>query len=122
MGVTPRRNPDIVVAVFFEGGEHGKLAARLAAQVIHAWVEKQRKVRNDLNYAAVDKDGRPVELSGIWNEGTTEEGGEKLGAGTLVVQSANASSAPAVVVKPSKSVPRRVPAAAPEATLAAQVH
>src|SRR3954447_2067342 len=27
VGFTPRRNPDIVVAVLFEGGEHGKLAA-----------------------------------------------------------------------------------------------
>ena len=43
VGVTPRRNPDIVVAVLFEGGEHGKLAARMAAQVIKAYVEKQRR-------------------------------------------------------------------------------
>src|SRR6266404_1962208 len=41
VGVTPRRNPQIVVAVLFEGGEHGKLAARLAAQFIKAYVEKQ---------------------------------------------------------------------------------
>ncbi|HKR83445.1 MAG TPA: penicillin-binding protein 2 [Terriglobales bacterium] len=78
VGVTPRRNPDIVVAVLFEGGEHGPLAARIAAQVIHAWVEKQRKVRNDNNYAAVDKEGHPIELTGIWNEGTTDEGSERL--------------------------------------------
>jgi len=31
---TPRRNPDIIVVVLFEGGEHGRLAARLATQVI----------------------------------------------------------------------------------------
>ena len=36
MGFTPRRNPDIIVCVLFEGGEHGKLAARLATQVIKA--------------------------------------------------------------------------------------
>ena len=74
VGVTPRRNPDIVVAILFEGGEHGKLAARLAAQIIHAWVDKQRKVRNNNNYAAVDKAGHPVELSGIWSDGKTEDG------------------------------------------------
>jgi penicillin-binding protein 2 len=74
VGVTPRRNPDIVVTVLFEGGEHGRLAARLAAQIIHAWVEKQRKVRNDNNYAAVDKAGHPIELSGIWSEGKGEDG------------------------------------------------
>jgi len=43
VGVTPRRNPDIVVAVLFEGGEHGQFAARIAAAVIRAYVEKQRQ-------------------------------------------------------------------------------
>jgi penicillin-binding protein 2 len=43
VGFTPRRNPEVVVAVLFEEGEHGKLAARVAAQVIEAYVEKQRK-------------------------------------------------------------------------------
>src|SRR5262249_55706904 len=47
VGVTPRRNPEIVVAVLFEGGEHGKLAARIAAQVVKAYVDKQRQVRNN---------------------------------------------------------------------------
>ena len=74
VGVTPRRNPDIVVAVFFEGGEHGKLAARLAAPIIKTFVDKQRRVRNDNNYAAVDKEGHPIELSGIWSDGKAEDG------------------------------------------------
>ena len=43
VGFTPRRNPDIVVCVLFEGGEHGKLAARLATQVIKAYVDKQHR-------------------------------------------------------------------------------
>lgn len=43
VGFTPRRNPDVLVAVLFEGGEHGKLAARLATQVIKAYVDKQRR-------------------------------------------------------------------------------
>jgi penicillin-binding protein 2 len=74
VGVTPRRNPDIVVVVLFQSGEHGKLAARLAAPVIKAFVDKQRKVRNDNNYAAVDKEGHPIELSAIWSEGKAEDG------------------------------------------------
>lgn len=52
VGFTPRRNPDIVVCVLFQGGEHGKLAARLAAQVVKAFVDKQRRVLNDYAYAA----------------------------------------------------------------------
>ena len=84
VGVTPRRNPEIVVAVLFEGGEHGKLAARLAAKIIAAFVDKQRRIRGN-KFAAVDHDGHPVELSGIWNAGQTEEGSERLQAGQLTM-------------------------------------
>jgi penicillin-binding protein 2 len=42
VGFTPRRNPDVVVGVLFEGGEHGQFAARLAAQVIKAYVDKKK--------------------------------------------------------------------------------
>ena len=52
VGVSPRRNPDVVVCVLFEGGEHGQFAARLASQVVKAFVEKQRKVLNNYAYAA----------------------------------------------------------------------
>jgi penicillin-binding protein 2 len=43
VGGTPRRNPEIVVGVLIEEGEHGYLAARMASQVVKAYVEKQRK-------------------------------------------------------------------------------
>src|SRR2546422_6564122 len=42
-GVEPRRNPEIVVCALLEEGEHGYLAARTVAQVIKAYVEKQRR-------------------------------------------------------------------------------
>jgi penicillin-binding protein 2 len=105
VGVTPRRNPDIVVAILFEGGEHGKLAARLAAQVVHAWVEKQRKVRNDNNYAAVDKEGHPIELSGIWSEGKAEDGvSDRMQPATLEIPATLAT-------KPAKPASRLVASA-----------
>ena len=44
VGFTPRQNPEIVLVCLLEGGEHGKLAARVATQVIKAFVEKRRKV------------------------------------------------------------------------------
>jgi len=44
VGFTPRRDPNIIVAVLYQSGEHGDLAARLAAQVIKAYVEKQRSL------------------------------------------------------------------------------
>src|SRR5262249_6579553 len=43
VGVEPRRNPEIVVCTLLEEGEHGYLAARTAAAVIKAYVEKQRR-------------------------------------------------------------------------------
>ena len=42
VGVAPRRNPDIAVAVLWEHGNGGYNSAKLAAQVISAYVNKQR--------------------------------------------------------------------------------
>jgi penicillin-binding protein 2 len=62
VGFTPRRNPDIIVAVLFEGGEHGKLAARLATQVIKAYVDKQRR-----QPTKVASGSRKVDVGAVWN-------------------------------------------------------
>lgn len=67
VGVTPRRNPEVVVAVLFEGGEHGKLAARLCAQVIRAYVEKQRRLRNNPMLFSDKADPGSVPIAGLWN-------------------------------------------------------
>ncbi len=48
VGMTPRRNPDIVVAVLWEHGNWGNNSARLAAQVIEAYVNKQRTRDNNV--------------------------------------------------------------------------
>ncbi len=61
VGFTPRRNPDVIVAVLFEGGEHGKLAARLATQVIKAYVDKQRR-----QPTKVASSGN-VDVGAVWN-------------------------------------------------------
>jgi penicillin-binding protein 2 len=68
VGVTPRRNPEIVVAVLFEGGEHGKLAARLAAQIVRAYVEKQRRIRNNPMLFSDKADPGSVPIAGFWNQ------------------------------------------------------
>jgi penicillin-binding protein 2 len=68
VGVTPRRNPEIVVAVLFEGGEHGKLAARLAAQIVRAYVEKQRRLRNNPMLFSDKADPSSVPMAGVWNQ------------------------------------------------------
>jgi penicillin-binding protein 2 len=55
VGMAPRRNPDIVVAVLWEHGGWGAGSAPLAAQVINAFVTKQRKRDNNLRIADTPK-------------------------------------------------------------------
>jgi len=58
VGATPRRDPDLVVCVLFEGGEHGQFAARIAAQVVKAFVDKQRaKTKDQTLYRAAAAPG-----------------------------------------------------------------
>jgi penicillin-binding protein 2 len=79
VGVTPRRNPEIVVACLFEGGEHGALAARVASKVIAAYVEKQRRIQTDVakNNAAGNKQ---AEVAAVWHSGDAQSP-DKLQAG-----------------------------------------
>ena len=48
VGMTPRRNPDIVVGVLWEHGYWGNNSAKLASQVINAFVTKQRRLAGNL--------------------------------------------------------------------------
>jgi len=83
VGFTPRRNPDIVVCVLFQGGEHGKLAARLATQVIKAFVEKQR--RSPQKMVEKPKGDGTVDIGGLWTDPGAEGGKDTLHGGRFVV-------------------------------------
>jgi penicillin-binding protein 2 len=87
VGFTPRRNPDIVVCVLFQGGEHGKLAARLATQVIKAYVDKQRRTPQKM--VEKPKSGGPVDIGGLWTNPDSDGDGdgdkEKLDGGRFVL-------------------------------------
>src|SRR5207237_2022941 len=78
VGVTPRRSPEIVVAVLFEGGEHGQFAARIAAQVVKAYVDKQRQ-----QPTKVAKDDGKVEVGAVWH--AYEGDGAELRIGHFVL-------------------------------------
>ncbi len=63
VGMAPRRNPDIVVAVLWEHGYWGNNSAKLAAQVINAFVTKQRKRDNNIRIAEVPKPATTASVS-----------------------------------------------------------
>lgn len=82
VGFTPRRSPDIIVVVLFEGGEHGKLAARLATQVIKAYVDKQRRVPTKMAGPGKNK----VEIGGVWTDPADGDGdGDHLQSGRFLL-------------------------------------
>jgi len=83
VGFTPRRNPDIVVCVLFQGGEHGRLAARLATQVIKAYVDKQH--RTPTKMVEKPKAGGTVDIGGLWTEPDSDGDKEKLQGGRFVL-------------------------------------
>jgi penicillin-binding protein 2 len=66
VGMVPRRNPEIVIAVLQEHGDWGSLSAHIAAQIVTTYVNKKRMAdHNVLNQAALDK---PVEVGAVWSE------------------------------------------------------
>jgi penicillin-binding protein 2 len=95
VGVTPRRNPEIVVAVLFEGGEHGQFAARIAAQVVKAYVEKQR--RQPTKVAGGDK---KVEIGAVWNSASPDESEQDMLHGGRFVIDVSKKRAPLAVAAP----------------------
>ncbi|MBO0911801.1 MAG: penicillin-binding protein 2 [Acidobacteria bacterium] len=76
VGFTPRRNPDIIVCTLFEGGEHGKLAARIATQVIKAFVDKQR--RQPTNVARSNSGSERVDVGALWTSGGEDGDADQL--------------------------------------------
>jgi penicillin-binding protein 2 len=62
VGVEPRRNPEIVVCALFEEGEHGSEAARVASQVVKAYVDIKQK-RQPTKLA---RTGNNVEIGAVW--------------------------------------------------------
>ena len=102
VGFTPRRNPDIVVCVLFQGGEHGKLAARLATQVIKAYVDKQRRAPQKM--VEKPKSEGTVDIGGLWTAPDSDGDRETLQGGRFVLNlpkkpMALATAAPGISVQ-----------------------
>jgi penicillin-binding protein 2 len=95
VGVTPRRNPEIVVAVLFEGGEHGQFAARIAAQVVKAYVEKQRH-----QPTKVASENKKVEIGAVWNSASPDGTDQDTLHGGRFVVDVSKKRAPLAVAAP----------------------
>ena len=54
VGVAPRRNPEIAVVVLWQNGADGPFSALIAARVIAAYVNKQRREANNLPLVATE--------------------------------------------------------------------
>jgi penicillin-binding protein 2 len=66
VGMAPRRNPEIVIAVLQEHGDWGANSAKIAAQIITTYVNKKRKQENNvLDQAGANK---PVEVGAVWSD------------------------------------------------------
>jgi penicillin-binding protein 2 len=101
VGFTPRRNPDIVVCTLFQGGEHGKLAAHLATQVIKAYVDKQRQLPQKMAKNKRPNDSGKVEIGGLWSEPEPDGQHQNLEGGRFIIDLAKkpialATAAPGV--------------------------
>jgi penicillin-binding protein 2 len=68
VGVVPRRNPELVVAVLWQQGEFSYFPARLGARVIAAYVDKKRRVAGNLppEKASNATPAKPVEVGAVW--------------------------------------------------------
>ncbi|HZQ43498.1 MAG TPA: penicillin-binding protein 2 [Acidobacteriaceae bacterium] len=64
VGMAPRRNPDIVVAVLWEHGNWGNNSSKLAAQVINAYITKQRTRAGNLMKVAEAPAPKPASAEG----------------------------------------------------------
>ena len=96
VGVSPRRNPEIVVCTLLEEGEHGYLAARATAQVIKAYVDKERRQPTKVARG----DGK-VDVGAVWSASDPDDRQETIRSGHFLLNVSRkrvplATSAPGV--------------------------
>src|SRR5580693_5205426 len=75
VGLVPRRNPELVVAVLWQNGEFSYYPARIGAQVIAAFVNKKRRLAGNL---PPEKAAAPTEVGAVWT--TPDSGPDSRGS------------------------------------------
>ncbi len=71
VGVTPRRNPELVVVVLWQNGEFSWYPARIAGKVVEAFVDKKRRLAGNL---PPQKAAAPIEVGAVWSTPGVETG------------------------------------------------
>jgi len=106
VGVSPRRNPEIVVGVLLEGGQNSALAGRTAAQVVKAYVEKQRRIRKNPSLFSDKNTPDSVPVAALWSSPIPSQGpkqsAESLHGGTFLVKMTRPAAAEPAILKPKK--------------------
>jgi membrane peptidoglycan carboxypeptidase len=115
VGVTPRRNPELVVAVLWQNGEFSYYPARIGAKVVSAYVEKQRRLAHNLVQPKTDnKADKPTEMSAVWTVPNPSSAidpnapPDRVQSGHFLVDHGQivASNAPKPAVPPKPNTPR----------------
>ncbi len=83
VGVTPRRNPELVVAVLWQNGEFSYYPARIAAQVVTAFVDKKRRQAGNLPQ---EKAATPVEVGAVWTMPQAQHGAKNAASARSRIQ------------------------------------
>lgn len=126
VGVTPRRNPELVVCVLWQNGEFSYYPARIGAKVVSAYVEKQRRLAHNLVQA---KAPAPVEMSAVWTAPAADgkqKGPDRIQSGNFLIQDgkivaqAKTGAAPAGGTSPARTA-KTAPHAAEVARISAPV-
>jgi penicillin-binding protein 2 len=89
VGVTPRRNPELVVAVLWQNGDKSYYPARLGSRLVEFYVEKQRRLAHNLplEKAATPPaaPSKPAEVGVIWSEPSPDGSNDRIHGGHFTV-------------------------------------
>jgi membrane peptidoglycan carboxypeptidase len=118
IGVTPTRNPELVVAVLYQNGNKSWFAARIGARIVSAYVEKQRRIANNL---PAPKAAAPVGMTAVWtvpdqptDSKSPNASPDRLQSGHFLIDHGQIVAANPVPSKPptSRAPPLRLPSVA----------
>lgn len=111
VGVVPRRNPELVVAVLWQNGEFSYYPARIGAKLVAAYVEKQRRLMHNLQAEKPAPPPKPVEVGAIWTQPAVDASGKttaRLKGGRFYVNPP-AEPTESATVRNAPSPPQRTP-------------